>query len=171
MAVDAMLVARTGTRLPGWSMTRKDLPFMCEPMENPMDINSTAPVITRDEILIHAPVERIWKIQTDVAQWPSWQPDVDGVQVDGPLAVGTVFRWQTSGLDITSTVEEIDAPGGLCGADQLKASPRCMCGRCTNRLTACWCEPPNHGKVSRSWHKPRFCRMRSTDRYANGLRT
>lgn len=49
-------------------------------------------------------------IQTDVAAWPSWQPEVDDVRVDGPLSVGTSFRWQTFGLDITSTVEEIDVP-------------------------------------------------------------
>jgi hypothetical protein len=67
-------------------------------------------VITRDEILIHAPMEIIWDIQTDVARWPSWQPDVDGAQAEGPLAVGSMFRWQTAGLDITSTVEEVDAP-------------------------------------------------------------
>jgi uncharacterized protein YndB with AHSA1/START domain len=75
-----------------------------------MDINSDAPVITRDEILISAPIQTIWDIQTDVARWPSWQPDVDGAQADGPLAVGSVFRWQTAGLDITSTVEEVEAP-------------------------------------------------------------
>ncbi len=75
-----------------------------------MDINTDAPVITRDEILIYAPIETIWEIQTDVAGWPSWQPEVDGAQLDAPLAVGSVFRWQTAGLDITSTVEEIDPP-------------------------------------------------------------
>jgi len=75
-----------------------------------MEINSAAPVITRDEILIDAPIERIWEIQTDVAAWPSWQPDIDRAQSDGPLAVGSVFRWQTAGLDITSTVQEIDPP-------------------------------------------------------------
>jgi len=75
-----------------------------------MDINTAAPVITRDEILIHAPIETVWDIQTDVAAWPSWQPDVDGAQADGPLAVGSVFRWQTAGLDITSTVEEVNGP-------------------------------------------------------------
>jgi uncharacterized protein YndB with AHSA1/START domain len=75
-----------------------------------MEINSDAPVITRDEILIDAPIERIWEIQTDIAAWPSWQPDVDGTQIDGPLAVGSVFHWQTARLDITSTVEEINAP-------------------------------------------------------------
>lgn len=75
-----------------------------------MEINSDAPVITRDEILIDAPIEKIWEIQTDVDNWPSWQPDVDGAQAGGPLAVDSVFRWQTAGLDITSTVLEIDAP-------------------------------------------------------------
>lgn len=75
-----------------------------------MDINTDAPVITRDEILISAPIQTIWDIQTDVAGWPSWQPDVDSAETDGPLMVGSVFRWQTAGLDITSTVEEYDAP-------------------------------------------------------------
>jgi hypothetical protein len=32
-----------------------------------MDINTDAPVITRDEILIAAPIQTIWDIQTDVA--------------------------------------------------------------------------------------------------------
>jgi uncharacterized protein YndB with AHSA1/START domain len=80
------------------------------PEEEPMDINRAAPVITRDEILIEAPMETIWDIHTDVAAWPSWQPEVNGAQAEGPLAVGSVFRWQTAGLEITSTVEEVDAP-------------------------------------------------------------
>jgi Polyketide cyclase / dehydrase and lipid transport len=75
-----------------------------------MEINPDAPVITRDEIVIAAPIEVIWDIQIDVANWPSWQPEVDGAEADAPLAVGSVFRWQTAGLDITSTVEEIDPP-------------------------------------------------------------
>jgi uncharacterized protein YndB with AHSA1/START domain len=75
-----------------------------------VDINAEAPVITREEIVIRAPIQTIWDIQTDVAGWHSWQPDVDGADADGPLTEGSVFRWQTAGLDITSTVEEVDAP-------------------------------------------------------------
>jgi hypothetical protein len=30
------------------------------------DINEDAPVITRDEIVVRAPIETIWKIQTNV---------------------------------------------------------------------------------------------------------
>ncbi len=75
-----------------------------------MEINTAAPVVTRDEILVDAPIETIWSLQTDVAAWPSWQPDVDGAESEGALAVGSVFRWQTAGLDITSTVGQIDPP-------------------------------------------------------------
>jgi uncharacterized protein YndB with AHSA1/START domain len=75
-----------------------------------MDINGEAPVSTRDEILISAPIQTIWDIQTNVASWPAWQPDVDGAEADGPFTEGSVFRWQTAGLDISSTVEELDPP-------------------------------------------------------------
>jgi hypothetical protein len=34
-----------------------------------MDMNTDAPVITRDEILIAAPIQTIWDIRTDVADW------------------------------------------------------------------------------------------------------
>jgi Polyketide cyclase / dehydrase and lipid transport len=67
-----------------------------------MEINAAAPVITRDEIVIDAPIETIWEIQTDVPGWPAWQPEVDGAQADGPLAAGSVFSWQTAGLDIVA---------------------------------------------------------------------
>ena len=73
-----------------------------------MDIDRNAPVITRDEILIAAPLETIWNVQTNIPSWPTWQPEVDAASMDGPLAVGTVFHWQTSGLHITSTIQEIE---------------------------------------------------------------
>jgi uncharacterized protein YndB with AHSA1/START domain len=78
-----------------------------------MDINANAPVITRDEIEIQAPIQTVWEIQTDVNGWPSWQTDVDQAHADGPLTEGSVFRWQTAGLDITSTVEEVDPPNRI----------------------------------------------------------
>ncbi|SNX62659.1 polyketide cyclase/dehydrase/lipid transport protein [Streptomyces sp. TLI_55] len=75
-----------------------------------VQIDAGAPVITRDNILIHAPLHTIWKIQTDVENWPTWQPDVDVVVKDTPgrLRPGSVFRWSTEGLNITSTVKQVD---------------------------------------------------------------
>jgi hypothetical protein len=46
------------------------------------------PGLTRDEIVISAPMQTVWDIQTDMAGWPSRQPDVDGADADGPLDRG-----------------------------------------------------------------------------------
>lgn len=73
-----------------------------------VDIDRTAPVVSRHEILIDAPLQTVWELHTDVAGWPSWQTAVDGTQPQGPLVPGAVFRWQTAGLDITSTVAQVD---------------------------------------------------------------
>lgn len=77
----------------------------------PVTIDETAPVITRDDIVIHAPISRIWHIQTDVESWPAWQPGVTSVdkQTDGPLRPGSSWVWSAEGLEgITSTVKQVD---------------------------------------------------------------
>jgi hypothetical protein len=63
--------------------------------------------VTRQERFVPADPERVLDLLTDVAAWPSWQPDVSSVEVDGPLAFGSVFRWR-SGVAITSTVTVLE---------------------------------------------------------------
>ena len=133
-----------------------------------MDVNEDAPVITRDEIVVRAPIETIWEIQTNVDEWPSWQPDVDGAESEGPLEVGSVFRWQTAGLDITSTVEEVDAPAGSSGAAPPRASSPSTSGRSNPRATAYSSEPQSRGRANRSRRKSRPSRGRSMRRCAHG---
>ncbi|MEV6733228.1 MULTISPECIES: SRPBCC family protein [unclassified Streptomyces] len=77
---------------------------------HPVEIDHDAPVITRDDIVIHAPLHKIWKIQTDVEAWPTWQPEVIEAtkRTPGPLRAGSVFRWSVHGLaDIDSTVQQV----------------------------------------------------------------
>jgi len=78
----------------------------CAQVVQPMGVDSTAPVISRDEILIDAPLELVWKIQTDIAAWPQWRTTVPVARQDGPLQVGSVFHWEEGGLKIASTVKE-----------------------------------------------------------------
>ncbi|MFE4958244.1 SRPBCC family protein [Streptomyces sp. NPDC056653] len=75
-------------------------------------IDATAPVITRDDILIRAPRSTVWAVQTDVANWPSWQPGVTAVRRTdtGRLRVGSTFIWDVEGLHVTSTVRQVE-PG------------------------------------------------------------
>jgi hypothetical protein len=70
-------------------------------------IDPAAPVISRQEIVINAPLATIWKIQTGISSWTTWRPTVTAARFDGELAVGSAFKWEEGGLQITSTVQEL----------------------------------------------------------------
>ncbi|MGY5079579.1 SRPBCC family protein [Streptomyces nigrescens] len=82
-------------------------------------VDPDALVRHRTEIVINAPLRTVWKLQTDVERWPSWQTPVETVErLDhGPFRKGSAFRWTTpippnpstpaTSLDITSTVQQI----------------------------------------------------------------
>lgn len=83
-------------------------------------VDPDARVRYRTAAVIHAPLRTIWKLQTDVERWPSWQPHVESVaRLDhGPFRPGSAFRWTTpvppnpatpaTSLDITSTVRQME---------------------------------------------------------------
>ncbi|MYT25307.1 polyketide cyclase /reductase [Streptomyces sp. SID7760] len=81
-------------------------------------VDPGARVRYRAEILIDAPLDTVWKLQTDVERWPSWQaPVTTAERLDrGPLRPGSAFRWSVpvppnptpaTRLEITSTVEQL----------------------------------------------------------------
>jgi hypothetical protein len=72
-----------------------------------MEINPNAPVISRHEIAIRAPLEFVWLVHTKIDSWPQWNPDITNAHVAGPIAVGTVFHWETAGMAIPSTIGEV----------------------------------------------------------------
>jgi hypothetical protein len=75
-----------------------------------MTINQAAPVVSRAEIEVGADVQTVWDVVTRVADWPSWNPEVKSVSVDGELTAGSRFCWRAGPGTISSRVEEIDAP-------------------------------------------------------------
>jgi len=72
-------------------------------------IDTTAPVISTGEILIHAPLSTVYDLQTDINHWTAWRPDVDSAQrLDhGRLRAGSSFRWETGGLTVASTLTAV----------------------------------------------------------------
>lgn len=82
-------------------------------------VDPNAQVRYKTQILIHAPLKTVWAVQTDVKNWPSWQPPVTSMErLDhGPLRQGSAFRWTTPApatattpattLVITSTVQQL----------------------------------------------------------------
>ncbi|WP_217210730.1 SRPBCC family protein [Streptomyces sp. AC550_RSS872] len=82
-------------------------------------VDPTALIRYESDIVIKAPLSTVWKLQTDVERWPSWQPPVTTAErLDpGRLKAGSQFRWTTPApatpttpattLAITSTVQEL----------------------------------------------------------------
>ena len=73
-------------------------------MTTPTDIDRTAPVIVHHQIDIGAPLETIWRLQTNVNNWPSWQTDITAARLDGPFEPGNSFTWTSYGYTVTSTI-------------------------------------------------------------------
>ncbi|AQZ71207.1 hypothetical protein BKM31_48210 [[Actinomadura] parvosata subsp. kistnae] len=71
------------------------------------------------DVVIKAPLSRVFKLQTDVERWPEWQkPVLTAKRLDhGSLRAGSRFRWTTPApatpttpattLKITSTVQQL----------------------------------------------------------------
>ena len=67
-------------------------------------INETAPVVAKQQLLIHAPVETVWNVLTSINDWPKWQSTITQAQLKGAVREGTVFVWKAGGLNFTSKI-------------------------------------------------------------------
>jgi hypothetical protein len=62
------------------------------------------------EIQIAAPLKTVWEVTADVAAWPSWNPDVKSMKVEGSVAPGSTFRWKSGSSSLVSTLKVVDPP-------------------------------------------------------------
>lgn len=69
-----------------------------------LDINKSAPVIARHEILIDAPIERVWNTLTSINDWRKWQSSISFVQIDSYPEKGVSFNWVSDGITFHSTI-------------------------------------------------------------------
>ena len=70
-------------------------------------IDMSAPVISRQEIAIDAPLGVVWDLHVDAPSWPTWNPDITDVTMEQQFAPGASFLWHTAGLAIQSTVSAV----------------------------------------------------------------
>jgi uncharacterized protein YndB with AHSA1/START domain len=73
-------------------------------------INEEAPAVGTSEIEIAAPPATVWDVLTAIERWPSWNPDVKSMSMEGPFAEGSVFRWKAGPGTITSTIRRVEPP-------------------------------------------------------------
>jgi hypothetical protein len=73
-------------------------------------INQEAPVVGASEIEIAAAPEKVWEVLAAIDRWPSWNPDIKSMAMQGDLAEGSTFRWKAGRATITSTIRRIEPP-------------------------------------------------------------
>jgi uncharacterized protein YndB with AHSA1/START domain len=73
----------------------------------PSAVDRDAPVLARHEIDIHAPVDEVWRLHTEVNAWTTWQTDITDARMDGPMEPGASFSWSSFDFPVTSTVYEV----------------------------------------------------------------
>jgi uncharacterized protein YndB with AHSA1/START domain len=78
-----------------------------------MDINRNAPATADGELQINADPQTVFAVISAIDQWPSWNPDVRSVRVEGSVQPGTVFRWKAGPSSRTSTLQVVDPPSEI----------------------------------------------------------
>jgi uncharacterized protein YndB with AHSA1/START domain len=76
----------------------------------PTGIDEHAPVVGASEIEIAAPRDTVWDVLTTFERWPTWNPDVKSVSMQGSVAPGSVFRWKAGPGTVTSTIRRVERP-------------------------------------------------------------
>jgi uncharacterized protein YndB with AHSA1/START domain len=75
-----------------------------------VDINRDAPAMAEGEIQIEAEPHTVFAVISAIESWPSWNPDIRSVKLEGPVQPGTEFRWKAGPGSISSTLQVVDPP-------------------------------------------------------------
>ena len=79
-----------------------------------IETDTTSKCFSSEEIIINSPVEEVFKILSDVNNWPEWQSAVTKARINGPVKPGTKFKWKAGGLLINSKLHTVN-PGSEIG--------------------------------------------------------
>ena len=75
-----------------------------------MEINRNAPATAQGELQIAVDPQTVFAVLSAIDQWPSWNPDIKSVTLQGPVQPGTGFRWKSGPSTLTSTLQVVDPP-------------------------------------------------------------
>ncbi len=71
-------------------------------------IDRAAAITSHAEIVVRAPVARVWQVLVDVSNWPAWMPGVTTARLDSTVAPDAGFTWQSGSSWITSTFAVVE---------------------------------------------------------------
>jgi hypothetical protein len=75
-----------------------------------VDVDRSAPALAASEAEITAEPQTVWDVLTGFESWPSWNPEVKSVALEGAVSEGAVFRWKAGRASITSTLRRVEPP-------------------------------------------------------------
>jgi uncharacterized protein YndB with AHSA1/START domain len=75
-----------------------------------LSIDTSSKVIAKMNMIIHAPLEKVWQVLMDINSWPNWNQDVRKVNAPIVLKLGSKFRWTSGGVNIQSEIHTFLAP-------------------------------------------------------------
>ena len=55
-------------------------------------VDRFAPIVTARETVVEAPIATVWRLISEPAGWPSFDPTVSDVQIDGAVSPNVEFR-------------------------------------------------------------------------------
>ena len=73
-----------------------------------IEVDPTAKCFSEGEIIINSPIEKVFKILSDINDWPGWQSSVSIAQINGPSVAGAKFKWKAGGLNINSEFHTVN---------------------------------------------------------------
>ena len=65
-------------------------------------IQDDAPIKASLNVVIQAPIEKVWTLLIGVNEWPKWQTAIKEAHLEGPVANGTNFTWSARATSIHS---------------------------------------------------------------------
>ncbi len=72
------------------------------------DIDASAPVAARADILIDAPASAVWAVLSDVPSWPAWFRNVEWISAHIPLVPGTAFEMRANRQTVRARLQVVD---------------------------------------------------------------
>ena len=84
-----------------------------DPYCKKMDINRQTPAYYHTEIFAAAPPEIVYDTLIRLNDWPEWQAGVKIIDAPSAASPDQTFRWNDSGMQITSRIITANAPSRL----------------------------------------------------------
>ena len=87
-------------------------------------INENAGIRDSHATIINADIEKVWNILIDMENWPSWNPEVKKVTLEGDVEEGTNFQWIQGRTHGNSQIQSVKKPHTLSWTSKAKLVKR-----------------------------------------------